>query len=274
MTPALARDVAEEPWAPAPEVASPAPQLQLLPRTAPAGKPAPEAASPAPRLQLVPRAAAAGEPAVAGRYTPLGRFVKSLSDRVLALAGLVLIAPLLAAIAFAVRLDSPGPALFRQSRVGRGGRTFTFWKFRGMYVDARQRFPELYDYNYSAAEIQDLRFHPGVDPRVTPVGQFLRRTSLDELPNLINVVLGDMSLVGPRPEIPELLTYYGAAAAEILSVRPGITSLAKLVGRDNITFEETLALDRRYIRERSLALDFRLLFGTAVMVVAGRSVGH
>jgi lipopolysaccharide/colanic/teichoic acid biosynthesis glycosyltransferase len=222
----------------------------------------------------VPRAAEAGSTTAGGRYTPLGELVKSLSDRVLAAIGLIVISPLLAMIALAVRLDSPGPALFRQPRVGRDGRTFTFWKFRGMYVDARKRFPELYDYNYSVADVQNLRFHPDEDPRVTRIGQKLRRTSLDELPNLINVVLGDMSLVGPRPEIPELLSYYGAAAAEILSVRPGITSLAKLVGRDNITFEETLALDRRYIRERSLAMDFRLVFGTLVMVVTGHSVGH
>jgi lipopolysaccharide/colanic/teichoic acid biosynthesis glycosyltransferase len=238
------------------------------------GIPEPWVASTAPPLQRVPRAAAAMSSAVVSRYTPLGEFVKALSDRVLAAIGLVVITPLLALIALAVRLDSPGPALFRQSRVGRGGRVFTFWKFRGMYVDARRRFPELYDYNYSAAEVHDLRFHPHEDPRVTRVGQILRRTSLDELPNLINVVLGDMSLVGPRPEIPELLTYYGTAAEEILSVRPGITSLAKLVGRDNITFEETLALDRRYVRERSLATDFRLLLATVVMVVTGHSVGH
>ena len=251
MTPSQAREVLDEPGAANSWVASTAPPLELL-----------------------PRAAVAARSAAPGRYTALGELVKSLTDRVLAAIGLVVISPLLGMIALAVRLDSPGPALFLQSRVGRGGRTFTFCKFRGMYVDARQRFPELYDYNYSATEVHDLRFHPQEDPRVTRVGQVLRRTSLDELPNLINVVLGDMSLVGPRPEIPELLTYYGAAAEEILSVRPGITSLAKLVGRDNITFEETLALDRRYIRERSLALDFRLLFGTAVMVMTGRSVGH
>lgn len=250
--PSQALDVRHEPGTPEPGVALVAPPL----------------------LQLVPHAAAARRSTAVGRYTPLGELAKSLSDRVLAAIGLVVITPFLAMIALAVRLDSPGPALFRQSRVGRRGRTFTFWKFRGMYVDARKRFPELYDYDYSAAEVQDLRFHPHEDPRVTRVGQILRRTSLDELPNLINVLLGDMSLVGPRPEIPELLTYYGAAAAEILSVRPGITSLAKLVGRDNITFDETLALDRRYIRERSLALDFKLLIGTAVMVVTGRSVGH
>jgi lipopolysaccharide/colanic/teichoic acid biosynthesis glycosyltransferase len=231
----------------------------------------------APRaLRLLPaRAVAAARPrACVGRYTPLGELVKAASDRVLALVGLVLISPLLVLIALAVRLDSPGPVLFRQERVGRDGRRFTFWKFRGMVVDARERFPKLYDYSYSQEQIQGLRFHPDQDPRVTRVGRFVRRTSIDELPNLINVVLGDMSLVGPRPEIPELLPYYGDAAPEILSVRPGITSLAKLVGRDHLSFQETLTLDRRYIRERSLALDFRLLFGTAVLVLTGRSIGH
>jgi lipopolysaccharide/colanic/teichoic acid biosynthesis glycosyltransferase len=249
---------------------TPSPARGLSPKLVARAAAPPQAA---PALRLVPRAAGAAQAAIVGRYTPTGELIKAVGDRVLAGIGLVLIAPLLAAIALAIRLDSPGPAFFRQSRVGRYGRTFTFWKFRGMAVDARQRFPELYDYDYTAEEVRDLRFHPGEDPRVTRVGRFLRRTSLDELPNLINVVLGDMSLVGPRPEIPELLPYYGVAGTEILSVRPGITSLAKLVGRDNITFEETLELDRRYVRERSLALDFRLLLGTVIMVTTGRSVG-
>ena len=209
-----------------------------------------------------------------GRYTPLGELVKEATDRVLAAFGLIVLSPLLLGLALAVRLDSRGPALFRQPRVGRGGRLFTFYKFRGMYVDARERFPGLYDYRYSSKEIQELRFHPAQDPRVTRVGKVLRRTSLDELPNLINVVLGDMSLVGPRPEIPELIPYYGEAAAEILSVKPGITSLAKLVGRDNTNFQETLELDLRYLRQRSLLYDFRILVGTVILVLTGRSIGH
>ncbi len=209
-----------------------------------------------------------------GRYSRFGEFVKDATDRVLAAIGLLLVSPVLAAVAVAVKLDSPGPAFFRQTRIGRGGRPFTFWKFRGMYVDARERFPELYDYSYSSDEVQNLRFHPDEDPRVTRIGRFIRRTSLDELPNLLNVVFGDMSLVGPRPEIPELIPYYGRAAKTVLSVKPGITSLAKLVGRDHITFQETLDLDLRYIRERSLRTDFGILFGTVVMVTTGRNVGH
>src|SRR5919197_1067207 len=123
-----------------------------------------------------------------GRYTPLGELVKEVTERVLAAVGLILLSPLLVLLALAVRIDSKGPALFRQPRVGRGGRLFMFYKFRGMYVDARERFPQLYDYRYSSEEIQELRFHPAEDPRVTRAGRLLRRTSLDELPNLINVV--------------------------------------------------------------------------------------
>ncbi len=217
---------------------------------------------------------ATGEWSRVGGYTQVGEALKALGDRVLAAVGLVLVSPLLLVIAIAIRLDSPGPALFSQTRIGRGGRPFRFWKFRGMYADSRRRFPELYDYRYTGEEVRTLRFHPDHDPRITRVGGFIRRTSLDEVPNLINVVLGDMSLVGPRPEIPELLPYYGAAAKTVLSVRPGITSLAKLVGRDHITFEETLELDLRYIRERSLRMDLAIVLGTIWMVTTGRSVGH
>ena len=229
-----------------------------------------------PRLEAIPAALPEGAPGWSrlGRYGPLGEWVKDVTDRVFAGAGLLLISPLLAVIALAVRLDSPGRVFFRQVRIGRGGRPFTFWKFRGMVSDARERFPHMYDYRFTAGELQDLRFHPDRDPRVTRVGRFIRRTSLDELPNLINVVLGDMSLVGPRPEIPEMLPHYGDRAELVLSVKPGITSLAKLVGRDQITFAETLDLDVRYVRERSLGTDFRLLLGTVVLVLTGRSIGH
>lgn len=209
-----------------------------------------------------------------GNYGPVGEFIKGATDRLFAAIGLLLLSPVLLFLALAVKFDSPGPAFFRQTRIGRGGRPFTFWKFRGMYVDARTRFPELYAYRYSSDEVKNLHFHPDNDPRVTRIGQFIRRTSLDELPNLINVVFGDMSLVGPRPEIPEMIPYYGDKAVMILSVKPGITSLAKLVGRDDINFNETLEFDTRYVVERSLAMDMKLLFGTVWMVIKGKNVGH
>ena len=144
-------------------------------------------------------------------------------------------------VAVAVRLESKGPAIFRQQRLGRYGIPFHFYKFRGMHADADQRWPELEEHNYSEEELPDLLFHPEHDPRVTRVGRFIRRTSLDELPNLWNVLRGDMSIVGPRPEIPEMIPYYGDAAPIILSVKPGVTSLAKVTGRDELTFSKTLA---------------------------------
>ena len=240
-----------------------APPLAALAPVAPAAR----------TVREVVAASAARQGACVGRYTAAGEWVKEASDRCLAALGLLAVSPLLLAIAIAIRIDSKGPAIFRQTRLGRGGRPFTFYKFRGMLVDARARFPELYEYRYSAEQIRTLHFHSERDPRVTRIGRFLRRTSLDELPNILNVLLGQMSLVGPRPEIPEMIPYYGEAATSVLSVKPGVTSLAKLIGRDNLDFGETLRLDLKYIRMRSLALDFRILFGTAWMVLTGRNVG-
>jgi lipopolysaccharide/colanic/teichoic acid biosynthesis glycosyltransferase len=175
-------------------------------------------------------------------------------------------------VAVAVRLESEGPAIFHQLRLGRDGVPFRFYKFRGMYVDAKERWPELEEHNYSDEELPDLLFHPKHDPRVTRVGRFIRRTSLDELPNLWNVFRGDMSVVGPRPEIPEMIPYYGDAAPIILSVKPGVTSLAKVTGRDELTFSKTLALDLEYVERRSLRLDLKIIFATAATVILQRGV--
>jgi exopolysaccharide production protein ExoY len=180
--------------------------------------------------------------------------------------------PVLAVVALAVRLESRGPAIFHQQRLGRHGVPFRFYKFRGMYVDAHTRWPELERHDYSAEEIPDLLFHPEHDPRVTRVGRFIRRTSLDELPNLWNVLRGDMSIVGPRPEIPEMIRYYGDAAPVILSVKPGVTSLAKVTGRDELTFSKTLALDLEYIERRSLRFDLKIMLATAATVILQRGV--
>jgi lipopolysaccharide/colanic/teichoic acid biosynthesis glycosyltransferase len=185
---------------------------------------------------------------------------------------LIVFSPLIAAVALLIRTTSPGPAVFRQERVGKGGKLFVFYKFRGMYVDAKERWPELYDYRYEPEQLQALRFHPHLDPRVTPVGRLLRRTSFDEVLNFWNVLKGDMSLVGPRPEIPELIPYYGAHAETVLSVRPGVTSLAKVTGRDELTFAETLELDVEYVQRRSLLLDLRILGWTARTVIRQHGV--
>jgi len=194
------------------------------------------------------------------------RLAKRALDLVLAVLLLLITSPILLAAGAAIRLDSKGPAVFKQTRIGRGGRPFKLYKFRGMYADARERFPDLYVYRYRLEDLSSLRFHPMNDPRVTRVGRILRRTSIDELPNLINVLLGEMSLVGPRPEIPEMLPLYGEAQPLILAVKPGVTSPAKAGGRDELTFSETLALDIDYVLNRSFALDIRVL-GQTVMAV-------
>jgi lipopolysaccharide/colanic/teichoic acid biosynthesis glycosyltransferase len=204
--------------------------------------------------------------------SPVTDVIRRALDILLSVIILVLAAPLLVLVAAAIRIDSPGSALFRQPRVGRSGRLFTFYKFRGMYVDAHERWPELYDYNYSASQLHDLRFHPARDPRVTRVGRFIRRTSIDELLNLWNVLKSDMNIVGPRPEIPEMMPHYGDAVPTFLSVKPGITSLAKVTGRDELTFTETLALDLEYIRNRSIALDLKIMCATAATVLLQRGV--
>jgi lipopolysaccharide/colanic/teichoic acid biosynthesis glycosyltransferase len=207
-------------------------------------------------------------------YTPATELLKNIFDRTFSLVALVILSPLLVLIAIAVRLDSKGPALFKQKRIGLCGKPFIIYKFRGMHVDARERFPQLYNYKYSEEEISRLYFHFPNDPRVTRIGRILRRTSLDELPNFLNVALGHMSLVGPRPEIPDLVIYYGEAKDIILSVKPGITSLAKLMGRDALDFRETLVLEAKYVRMRSPLIDLKILIGTAWQVITGRSIGY
>jgi len=184
----------------------------------------------------------------------------------IALAALVLSLPVMLALAWIIRRDSPGPALFFQTRLGRGGKPFRFVKFRTYYVDARERFPELYDYRYTPGEIAKLQFKVDQDPRATRVGRWLRRTSFDELPNFWNVLTGDMALVGPRPEIPEMLPYYTGEMLLKFTVRPGITGLAQTSGRGRLGFLETAALDVDYVQRKSLWTDVKLLLKTIRMV--------
>ncbi|MGV3570255.1 MAG: sugar transferase [Ramlibacter sp.] len=166
-------------------------------------------------------------------------------DLVVAALGLLLAAPLLLLVAAAIVLESGGPVLFRQQRMGRGGRPFGIYKFRSMVRDA--------------AAIGPYHTDPG-DPRITRVGRILRRTSLDELPQLFNVLTGDMSLVGPRPDVPAQQALYAPADWALrCSVRPGITGLAQATLRSQATPQQRLELDLRYVRERSLWLDLRIL---------------
>lgn len=202
------------------------------------------------------------------------KFASELMKRALDLSlGSVLLvfsAPIVIVAALAIAIESPGSPFFVQTRLGKNGKPFRILKLRGMYSDARQRFPELYD--YSVDKGLDFYFHFADDPRVTRVGKFTRRTSIDELPNLWNVVVGDMSLVGPRPEIPEVLKLYGDYRAEYLSVKPGVTCVSKCTGRDRLTKRETIELDIGYIRTRGMRTDLGILWRTFCGVVLRRNV--
>lgn len=195
-------------------------------------------------------------------------------DVVFAAVLLIVTAPLLLVAMLAIRVESSGPALFRQRRMGLHGRPFELVKLRGMYVDARERFPDLYDYaRHRRESVGEYRFHHEADPRVTRVGRVLRRFSIDELPNLWNVVRGDMAIVGPRPEIPELAHLYRRDELDrILSVRPGVTSPAKADGRDDLSLRETIELDLEYVEGRTWRLDIATVARTAANVVRGRGV--
>jgi lipopolysaccharide/colanic/teichoic acid biosynthesis glycosyltransferase len=182
-------------------------------------------------------------------------------------SALIIALPVMAVIAYVIRRGTPGPALFRQVRLGLNGKPFVFMKFRTLYVDARERFPQLYEYRYDDAQIRALQFKYPDDPRVTPQGRRLRKTSLDELPNLFLVLKGDLALVGPRPQIPEMLPYYKGIMLERFSVRPGLTDLAHVSGRSALSFYETTAMDVAYVRNRSWKLDLKILWKTLITVV-------
>ncbi len=185
----------------------------------------------------------------------------------MAIVALIVTAPVMLFVATVVWWGTPGPVLFRQQRLGIGARPFSFYKFRTMYADARTRFPELYAYDYTPGDIEQLYFKVEDDPRVTPQGQWLRRLSIDELPNFWCVLKGDMALVGPRPEIPEMLRYYDADTIKKFSVRPGVTGLAQISGRGRLSFNDTVACDLEYVRTRSFMLDMKILFKTVWMVL-------
>jgi exopolysaccharide biosynthesis polyprenyl glycosylphosphotransferase len=193
------------------------------------------------------------------------RVAKTGFDKVGAAFLLVVFAPLLLAVAVAVRLDSPGPVLFRQVRVGRHGREFQIYKFRTMHVDAERRLAEIRHLN----EQDGVLFKMRDDPRVTRVGRYLRRFSLDELPQLFNVVGGTMSLVGPRPPLQREVAAYPADARRRLAVRPGMTGLWQVSGRSDLPWEEAVRLDLRYVENWSLTLDLVILLRTLTAVWRG-----
>lgn len=191
---------------------------------------------------------------------------KRIADTVLAAVMLVLLVPVLLTIAVLVRISSPGPVFYRQRRVGLRREEFTLVKFRSMYVDAESRLSSIAEQNDADGPLFKMR----ADPRVTRVGRVLRRTSLDELPQLLNVLAGSMSLVGPRPALPSEVATYDEVAARRLHARPGITGLSQVSGRSDLTWRASLELDLRYVDEGSAWLDLKILLRTLPAVLTGR----
>ncbi|MFF0271251.1 sugar transferase [Kribbella sp. NPDC004536] len=191
--------------------------------------------------------------------------MKAVFDRVVALGIILLLSPVLIGLALAVKLTSAGPMLFRQQRVGRAGVEFTMLKFRSMYVDAEQRLSDL----YALSDGNGVIFKMRNDPRMTPLGRWIRRCSLDELPQLFNVLRGDMSLVGPRPPLAEEVALYAADDSRRMLVKPGMTGLWQVSGRSDLSWDESVRLDLRYVDNWSMTLDLLILWKTVRAVIYG-----
>ena len=196
---------------------------------------------------------------------PADAFLRRALDLTVTVFALLLLLPLLALIALLIRLDSPGPVLFIQRRVGKGGQEFPVYKFRSMFVDAEQRLDSVLAGNERSGPVFKMRR----DPRVTRVGRPLRRCSLDEVPQLLNVLRGEMSLVGPRPALPREVALYTPEQRGRLSVTPGLTGLWQVSGRAELSFEQAVALDLEYVRRQSVGLNVALILRTIPAVVTG-----
>jgi exopolysaccharide biosynthesis polyprenyl glycosylphosphotransferase len=191
--------------------------------------------------------------------------IKRVIDVVLAGAALVVLAPVMVLIALLIRVTSPGPAIFRQERCGLNGRRFTFYKFRSMCKDAHRMRESMEHLSERSIAVKIPN-----DPRLTPVGRWLRKFSIDELPQLWNVLKGDMSLVGPRPAVPEEVEQYQRWQRRRLRMRPGLTCLWAVSGRDSVDFETWMKLDMQYIDSWSLILDWKIILRTIPQVLSGR----
>jgi exopolysaccharide biosynthesis polyprenyl glycosylphosphotransferase len=218
-----------------------------------------------------------GQPSIHG----LRRYQKRAFDIVVATVVLLLIWPVLLVVAALIKLDSPGPCIYKQERVGENGRRFSIYKFRSMRSDADPRLHQAYvtrliTQNIGAngqngEGVQTLKMDD--DPRITRVGRVLRKTSLDEMPQLVNVIRGEMSLVGPRPPIPYEVDVYQDWHKRRLQAIPGVTGLWQVQGRNQVSFDEMVRLDLKYIEQQSLWLDFKILVQTPLSVVLGRGAG-
>ena len=192
---------------------------------------------------------------------------KRLFDIIFSFLALILLSPLFLILAILIKATSRGPVFFVQTRVGRYGRYFSFYKFRSMYADAEQRKAALLAQNQSA---DGVIFKMKKDPRITPIGRFIRKTSIDELPQFLNVLFGDMSLVGPRPPVPSEVSQYTLEDRKRLMIKPGLTCLWQVSGRSDIPFKQQVSLDKEYILSRSLWKDLVILFRTVPAILSGK----
>jgi exopolysaccharide biosynthesis polyprenyl glycosylphosphotransferase len=185
-------------------------------------------------------------------------FFKRAIDIVFSIIGMIVLSPLMLIVAVLIKLESKGPVFFGQSRVGLNGQQFKMYKFRSMVFNAEDLLEKLHDKN----EMSGPMFKMKDDPRITKVGRFIRKTSIDELPQLYNVLIGEMSLVGPRPNLPKEVIQFSEAQKQKLIVKPGITCYWQVMGRNNIDFERWVELDIKYIKERNFWLDMKLILKT------------
>ena len=195
-------------------------------------------------------------------YNLLYKISKRALDVFASLLGLILLSPILLIVVIMIKLDSKGPVIFKQKRVGLNGREFYMYKFRSMVVNAEELKEKLKTQN----EMSGPMFKMKEDPRVTRVGKFIRKTSLDELPQLINVIKGDMSLVGPRPSLPNEVKQFEPWMLKRLDVKPGLTCFWQVSGRNDIDFEDWMKLDIKYVNEKNFFLDIKLILKTVLVL--------
>lgn len=191
-------------------------------------------------------------------YYKMYDFIKRLFDIVCSLAALIFLSPILLLVCIAIKVESPGPVIFKQERIGKNKKTFKMYKFRSMVADAEKLKADLMKENQRNGPMFKIKN----DPRVTKVGRFIRMTSIDELPQLVNILKGEMSIVGPRPSLPNEVKQFEPWMLERLSVKPGLTCYWQVQGRDNIEFEDWMKLDVKYVRDRGFLLDLKLIFKT------------
>lgn len=201
------------------------------------------------------------------RSNILYEVIKRIIDIVASFTGLILLSPLILIVSILIKLESKGEVIFKQKRVGLNGKEFYMYKFRSMVINAEELKEQLESQN----EMSGPMFKIKDDPRITKVGKFIRKTSIDELPQLINVIKGDMSLVGPRPSLPKEVKKFEQWMMERLEVKPGLTCIWQISGRNNIDFEDWMKLDIKYVRERSFKLDMKLILKTVLVLLGDKN---